>query len=238
MAIRKREIRLGDGRTFRERIVTSDRRTLNDIMSSLRGANNSRFINIKGMFWRSHDFEGSASQLGRELTVTEDLTDRYKYKGYASQDFLEEAKSKGIIFNTHSERGFKTISLDVALRHFINDTCRILEPSTRLLEAKTGLPKSRSTLSLNGYIKELDASSISYGFDGAFFIAFYEELWNDYKHAESNGITVGGYSLNDNDEIIYPDVCGDRLVYFKGKTVDDFFDETLKHVKQFVDFIK
>lgn len=238
MTIEEKELKMGNGITYHSRVSHRDLRVLISVMNSLRGAKGSQLHSLKGMFWRSYDFDTSTRQLARELTITEDLTDRFMSVGYLSSGFREEAKSKGIIFNTRSERGFKTISLDVALRHFINDACRVLEASARLLEVKTGSPRSRDTLSISGYIKELDRDGVSYGFDGTFFIALYEELWNDYKHAESNGIWAGGYSLDDNNEIIPPKIYGDRLNFFKDRTVDDFLDDVLENMEQFVDFIK
>ena len=70
-------------------------------------------------------------------------------------------------------------------------------------------------MSLNSYIKQLNDTGAYYDFDGEFIVALYEELWNDYKHAESSGITSGRFWFNKHGEITLPRIYGDRLDYFK-----------------------
>lgn len=235
--ITNRVIHAGNGRRYTEKIINSDLRTLVNIMNQLRGANGSRFHSLNGMFWRSYDFELSTKAVKYQLHHAQILAEQYKEKGYDTDDFKNHAENGSLTLHSRSKNSFSTVSLGVALRHFVNDTCRVLEPSAQLLELKTQVQKENPKNSLNTYIKQLDRKKVAYGFDGSFFIALYEEIWNDYKHRESSGISAGGFSVQE-DNIVHPTISGNDLAKFKNKGVEEFVDETLMNVQKFVEFVK
>lgn len=216
-----------------------DLKPLVGLVSRLNGAGGHGVVRIKGMFFRVQDFETSSSRLLRQL---------YK-EGFAAVKYLgveddamklsEKMKADGIRLHMHTNMGFDTYDLSPMLRHFINDTCRILEPMVNILSLKypniSPMAGNGKIVSFNQYLKRLEAASISTGLNNAYFYALYDELWNDYKHAESMGIHAGAWHITEEGVIKDPRLSGERLNYLQGFSVEEFINESLKNLNQVLD---
>jgi hypothetical protein len=168
--------------------VQSHFELLNDITSKLNGANGHSAHFSRGMFERRQDFETSCRGLVSQFATEAALALSFVEKGYSDPIFLKEVKDKGLQLRMHHDNGFSTNQLSPALRHFINDYCRILEPIVKLVAAKhPGVPaldrQNRYNISFNTYIERL--KEVVLPFDSELFINLYSELWNDYKHSQT-----------------------------------------------------
>ena len=230
--------------------VVASYSTLNEITSKLNGANKHPAVNLKGMFFRAQDFESSTKQLMQCLQSERILALRFAEKGYVGDNFKKEAQKGGVRLHMHTRStndigysSFDTYDLSPALRHFLNDYCRILEPLVKLLAQKhTNIPaqnpRRRSELvSFNSYLKMLDIASIRTPLDYDYFVSLYGELWNDYKHAESSGVQAGGWSSNGGLITSEPQLYSDKLNYFKDMLVGEFIEKSLNNMNTLLDYV-
>lgn len=221
--------------------VVPSYKTLNEITGKLNGANKHPAIELKGIFFRREDFESSTKQLMGQLHVEHLLALKFANRGYGTDDFKKEAEKSHIRLHMHSANsngvsGFDTYDLSPALRHFLNDYCRMLEPIVKLLARKhSGISaqnprRPTELISFNSYIKKLDGAGIRMPFDYAYFISLYDELWNDYKHAESSGVQAGGW-LSDGEHLVSePKLYVGGLTYFKDMPVEYFIAMSLDNM--------
>lgn len=228
--------------------VVTSYSTLNEITSKLNGANKHPAVNLNGMFFRTQDFESSTKQLMQQLHSERLLALRFAEKGYAGDEFTKEAQVGSVRLHTYSvgsirDSGFSTYDLSPKLRHFLNDYCRILEPLVKLLAQKHANvsaqnPRRPSELvPFNSYIKKLDAAEIKTPLDHNYFVNLYDELWNDYKHAESSGVQAGGWSSNGESITSEPKLYSSKLIYFKDMLIEDFIEKSLNNMNALLDYV-
>lgn len=220
---------------------------LNDIASKLNGANKHPVGGLNGMFFRRQDFESSARQLMQQLGSERMLALKFADRGYDGSNFEKAAKEDGIrtYMRTNGSSGdssFSSYDLSPALRHFVNDYCRVLEPLVKLLAKKTSVSaenerKPDEIMSFNRYLKKLDRENEETPLDHDFFIKIYDEIWNDYKHAESSGVQASGWSSDGETITLEPRLCSSKLVYFKDMSVKDFIEMSLDNMNTLLDYI-
>jgi len=229
--------------------VVTSYSTLNEITSKLNGANKHPAVDLKGMFFRTQDFESSTKQLMQHLHIERILALKYAEKGYDGDDFKEETQKSNVRIhmrfgNSAGNSSFDTYDLSPALRHFLNDYCRILEPLVKLLAQKHVNVSARNhrrpseLISFNRYIKKLDTSGTKTMLDHDYFMNLYDELWNDYKHAESSGVQASGWANDGKFITSEPKLYSSKLIYFKDMLVDDFIEKSLKNMNTLLDYIK
>lgn len=222
--------------------------TLNEITSKLNGANKHPAVDLNGMFFRTQDFESSTKQLMQQLHSERLLALRFAEKSYAGDEFTKEAQKGSVRLHTYSlgsdgNSSFSTYDLSPKLRHFLNDYCRILEPLVKLLAKKhvqisPQNPRRHSELmSFNSYVKKLEVTGASTPLDYEYFINLYDELWNDYKHAESAGVQAGGWSSNSRLITSEPKLHSNKLTYFKDMLVEDFIEKSLDNMNTLLDYV-
>lgn len=228
--------------------VTTDYQTLNEITNRLNGASSHPAGSLRGMFFRREDFESSAKQLMEQLSKERILALVFAEKGYGGDDFAKEAEKSGVKMHMRSrgstgDSSFDTYGLSPALRHFINDYCRILEPLVKLLAQKHTNISARNRrrpselISLNTYLKILNEESIVMPFDQDHFIKLYEEIWNDYKHAESSGVQASGWLSDGRSIKSEPKLYSSELVYFKDMHVEVFIKRSLDNMNILLNYV-
>lgn len=228
--------------------VITDYRVLNEITGKLNGANKHPAGRLNGMFFRRQDFESSAKQLMQQMSRERKLAVEFAEKGYGDDDFVAAARDNGVRTYTRSkssagDSSFNTYDLSPALRHFLNDYCRILEPLVKLLALKhvsvsaQDTRRSTEAVSFNRYIKKLDRAGIATPLDQEYFIKLYDELWNNYKHAESAGVQASGWASDGQKITSEPKLASAKLVYFKGMLVEDFLEKSLNNMDVLLDYI-
>jgi hypothetical protein len=228
--------------------VVTSYRVLNEITGKLNGANKHSAGSLNGMFFRRQDFESSTQQLMRQLHAERIPALSFVERGFGDDDFRDRAKKDGVRIHSRTKgdsgnSSFDTYDLSPSLRHFLNDYCRILEPLTKLLAQKHTSVSAQNTrkpteiMSFNSYIKQLDKNSIKTPLDHDYFIKLYDELWNDYKHAESSGVQASGWSSDDKTITSEPKLHSNKLVYFKDMLVKDFIEKSLKNMNDLLDYI-
>lgn len=214
-----------------------------EITNKLNGANQHPAGSLDGMFFRRQDFEFSAIELMQKLSAEYIVATTFAKDGYNKDDFLQALKKSKIRSHMHTNSSFDTYDLSPALRHFLNDYCRILEPLVKLVQLKHPSVSAQNTrrdgemIPFNSYIKSLDRARITTTFDHTFFIKIYDELWNDYKHAESSGVQASGWSTNGEAITSEPKLYCNKLVYFKDMPVKDFIDKSLDNMNALLNYI-
>lgn len=227
--------------------VVTNYSALNEVTSKLNGANKHPAVKLRGMFFRTQDFESSAKQLMQQLHAEHALALRFIEIGYTSNDFRKEAQKTNVRLYTSSASSdgggaFDTYDLGPALRHFLNDYCRILEPLLKLLAQKhtnvsaQNYHRPLEKVSFNSYIKRLENANINTPLDHDYFVNLYE-LWNNYKHAESSGAQAGGWSSDGMRITSEPKLYGSDIIYFKDMLVRDFIDKSLSSMNALLNHI-
>lgn len=213
-----------------------DLHAINDVVSALNGVELHKLGMIpEGFFFRLRDFETSYKRLVRVYYQEFSVALRLLNKGYSAQKLNDSLKSEGVSIDSNTDSGFQSYELGSLLRHFLNDTCRILEPLTQSLASRfptVSAVSSRGNVdSFNAYISKLERAGVTSGLNDEYFLALYHELWNDYKHASSSGIQATSWSFQDGN-ITKSMLSGSRLKYFKGMAIDDFMNQTLQELMQ------
>ena len=142
---------------------------------------------LDGMFHRVQDFTLSHANLMTQF-VDEYMIAHTEFPRSKDTDTLMSNVSKHYEkMQVHSlgKDHFMSRELSPALRHFVNDSCRLLEPTLPLLAKKYS--DVTATRSLGSYIEKLLTAGKTLAFDGQFIVELYE-LWNDYKHRETTGL--------------------------------------------------
>jgi hypothetical protein len=228
--------------------VVTNYSALNAATGKLNGANGHGAGSLNGIFTRRQDFESSTKQLMQQLGSERMLALRFADKGYGGDDFKSKAQESDVRLHMNSasstgDSSFDTYDLSPALRHFVNDYCRILEPLLKLLAQKhTDIPaqnprRPTELIPFNSYIKKLDNTRTRTPLDHNYFIKLYDELWNDYKHAESSGVQTSGWSSDGKTITSEPKLYSSKLVYFKDMLVKDFIEKSLKNMSALLDYV-
>lgn len=190
------------------------------------------------MFHRGQDFTQSHAQLNvifakefKEATVI-----------FPKSDTAEKLHGNLVInldVYSSGKNHFTTNDLSPALRHFINDTCRLLEPLSLVLAEKYPDVVPGRTESLNSYLKKLQDSSKTLGFDVDFIIELYE-VWNDYKHRNTKGAYATPWKY-ENGIVVKPQLelppLNITTVKLDSLNIDTFQNETSKKVLELLNFI-
>jgi hypothetical protein len=127
------------------------------------------------MFFRVQDFESSSIRLLQQLHKEAFAALKYLGEGSSLVAFSENMKRDGIRLHSHAKDSFDTYDLSPLLRHFLNDACRVLEPTVGLMQRKYPNISARAgnerIASFNEYLKRLRNAGITLNFDSDFFIA-------------------------------------------------------------------
>lgn len=238
-----------------------NREDLNKATGRLRGAHQHPAYKRTGMSSRRDDFESSTISLIKQLSLENNLALDFASKGFDTEAFMSEAAKHGIEhlttgnairvdneFKTGSS--FSTRDLSPKLRHFINDYCRILELLTELVTRKIwqdgNIPASvylrggNTMKSLNNILHiakkdcGLDISAIS----GDFFLDFYNDLWNDYKHDRRTAdVSTSNWSTDNNSLASRPTIVVASSERFENMELIAFIDESITNLNTLLDYI-
>jgi hypothetical protein len=174
---------------------TIDHRTLIDIKTLINTPPLVKMEELEGMFWRGEDFSQSYANL------TQQYMDEFKLANEAFPKSKDVHELHGHVAgntrpNTTGDNHFTTYSLSPLIRHFLNDICRLLEPTTpQFVRKHAGLKFSKSK-SLGSYVSEVQKSGKTLSFDAQFIVELYE-LWNDYKHRSTKGLHATAWKYED-----------------------------------------
>lgn len=221
---------------------TLDLNDITKLTSLLRGGGFSKKT-PKGFFTRSMDFNSSYNKLARQFRAEYEAASKLLPQSISTDELHQKLNETDLRIHMTSNESFDTYDLSPALRHFINDTCRLLEPLVSVLadcwqlDPRNGKDKAGKDkfLSLNALIiKAKKDKNITGLIDDNFFLALYEELWNEYKHMQSMGIGATTWKY-ENGTIVKPYITGDRISsykdsYFKKVAIDDFMKLTLENI--------
>lgn len=184
--------------------IVKDYRPLRSIETKLLTAPIITHPRLEGVFYRAQDFTRSYGQLSRVL-MDEEKAAQAEFPISHTQDELHGNLAKHEIrLHSSGENHFTTYDLSPVLRHFINDSCRILEPLVVILAEKNPDHKLGNRQSLDSYITRLGEKDIKLDFDTDFIVELYE-IWNDYKHRTTKGVLAGGWQY-EKGEIIKPKI--------------------------------
>jgi hypothetical protein len=217
-----------------------DLQSLRDIQTKLNSGPAVFMPELDGMLHRVQDFSMSHGNLLEQFR-DEFLIASIEFPKSKDTDTLMSNVSKHKEMRVYSlgSNHFTSWELAPALRHFINDSCRLLEPMTPLLAAK--FQDVKPTRSLNSYIDRLILANKSLGFDSQFITELYE-VWNDYKHRETRGLQTTPWKYESgaviNAKPIFPHLKKptpklenldiDQLVYRTDNKILDFLNYLIK----------
>ena len=213
---------------------------LNDLKIKLNTPPATGLVELQGTFWRVEDFSQSHAQLNKQFHEELKVA-HFEFPKAKSADDLHGALSKHDIQTSISGRDFfSTRLLAPALRHFINDSCRLLEPMVPLLAIKHPSVASRPNDSLNRYISRLVSANERFNFDHEYILDLYE-LWYDYKHRNTTGLHSTHWQYK-NDKIIKAKLSPPRnlrtpLAKIVNVNIDDFVSATTKKILVFVNTV-
>jgi spore germination protein YaaH len=145
-----------------------------------------------GIFYRVQDFSTSHSvvvtQFVDEYRIANDIMPRAK-----TTDELHSLVCSMTTPYITGENHFTTALLSPALRHYLNDACRLLDPYAELFALKFSDVTLRKKDSLSLTMQDIRAVKTLGEIDLDFLIELYD-VWNDYKHRQTKGsscIVVG-----------------------------------------------
>lgn len=212
--------------------------TLMDIQSKLYASPLLTHDKLDGIFYRGQDFTQSHAQLNEtffeEHRVASDAFPKSK-----NADELHGNVANEFQIHSSGQDHFTTVNLSPALRHFINDSCRLLEPfATVLAEIYTDVALGRRE-AFNSYIKRLRAANKQLNFDVDFILELYE-VWNDYKHRGTVGVHATPWKYN-SGKVIKSKLGLPALEITIAKLadidVDDFQNQTSVKILELLDFV-
>jgi len=184
---------------------------------------------LEGMFYRVQDFSQSYATLNEQFFL-EFRVAQATFPKSNGADELHSNLANELRLHSSGANHFTTYALSPAVRHFVNDSCRLLEPLTPVLALKYPNIVPRATESLNSYIEKLIASGQPLPFDAQFVIELYE-VWNDYKHRGTNGLHASPWSY-DSQEVIKPKLSLPKLKVAPIKLSDIEIDELTRLVTE------
>ena len=192
---------------------------------------------LDGLFWRMLDFTQSHAKLN--TTFSNELKIAVRVKRFSGNaDKLHSALAADVAIFHSGANHFSTRDLSPALRHFLNDSCRLLEPTTLPLANKTpSVPLLTPREPLNRYLQRLLTVEMAPS-NSQYIIDLYE-LWNDYKHRSTLGLHAANWSYK-GDAIIKPNLVPPNI---SGRTnfgqfyVDDFVNKTTSVLLRFAKYV-
>lgn len=220
--------------------VTDDRRTLIEVSNIIRGVNGGLpNLSFTGMSTRCDDLESSYDLLSGNFINEVRLVLDCIGLDFNNLDFRKKAKDYKVHLHMHGttrrENGeysidFATRELGSALRHYINDYCRILEPLVKLMAEKLSVNgmdrRNEHYVSFNNYIERLERENIKLPFDSIFIKNIYS-IWNDYKHSDSMGPSATEWSFSREKLVSTPNILSLKNTYFEGTMLEDFLETSL-----------
>ena len=121
----------------------------------------------------------------------------------------------------------------------VNDSCRLLEPTTSLLKAKFPDIPSHNNESLGAFLQKVVDANTSLNFNAQLIIELYE-VWNDYKHRSTKGLHATGWSYETNiikkPELALP-ALNVNISELKNIEVDEFFKKLNKVFLDYLNFV-
>ena len=194
---------------------------------------------MEGMFHRVQDFTLSHANLMTQF-VNEYMVANVEFPRAKDIDELMGNVSKEYkkmqVYSLGKDH-FTSRELSPALRHFVNDSCRLLEPMLPLLAAK--FPDVRVTRSIGSYIEKLVAADKNLPFDAQYLIELYE-VWNDYKHRETTGLHTTAWKY-ETGKVISPQLELPRvnkpIQKLNNLDVDQFVYGVDAKILQFLNFL-
>lgn len=223
-------------------IMTNASRTIDisklvDIQTKLRTAPIANHPHLDGIFYRGQDFSRAHAHLN------ETFFNEFRQAGIAfpeskNADELHSALAGPIEVYSSGKDHFTTRNLSPALRHFINDSCRLLEPFTVLFGQEFRDVQLGKHESLNSYLKKLQTHNKVLSFDADFILDLYE-VWNDYKHRSTSGVHVTAWRYA-NNKILKPTLIlptGLPVSGLRGIEVDEFQNQTSSKILDLLNFV-
>lgn len=210
-----------------------------DIQTKLNGLPAREMTELGGMFHRVQDFTLSHANLMIQF-VNEYMIAHIEFPRSKDADELMSNVSKEYkkmqVYSLGKDH-FASRELSPALRHFVNDSCRLLEPMLPLLAAR--FPDVKATRSVSSYIEMLVMADKSISFDAQYLIELYE-VWNDYKHRETTGLHATAWKYQ-SGKVIIPQLALPKLnkpiQKLKCIDVDRFVYDTDSNILHFLNFI-
>lgn len=215
-----------------------NRKDLIDIQTKLNTLPATQSKELDGMFYRIQDFSESYGRLTTEFvneySVAWNILPRAK-----SIDELHGYVAEKLRPHTTGENHFITYTLSPLLRHYLNDACRLLEPTAPLLKAKFPNIETYDNESVGPFLCKAMESGVHLEFNAQFIYELYE-LWNDYKHRNTRGLHVTSWVYKDNT-ILRPQLALPKarieFVELKNMPVDDFFIKLNKVFLGYFNFV-
>lgn len=210
-----------------------------DIQTKLNTTPAVQMPELEGMFHRVQDFTLSHANLMTQF-VNEYMIAHVEFpRSKDTDELMSNVSKEHKKMQVHSlgKDHFTSRELSPALRHFVNDSCRLLEPTLPLLTAK--FPDVSTTRSIGSYIEKLITANKSLPFDSQFIIELYE-VWNDYKHRETTGFHATSWRYEKN-KVTSPQLGLPKLNKPINKLKDLDVDKFVHHVDvvilSYVDFV-
>lgn len=174
--------------TSQEFSYSTNHQALGDIKTLINTPPLINILELDGMFWRCEDFSQSYANLTQQYMVELKLANT-AFPNSKNTNELHSHVANSTRPNITGDNHFTTYILSPYLRHFLNDTCRLLEPTTSHFVRKHPELKFFKTKSLNLYISDLHKNQTLFPFDSLFVAELYK-LWNDYKHRTTKGLSA------------------------------------------------
>lgn len=217
---------------------TIDLSALRDIQTKLYTPPVINHAKLDGIFYKGQDFTQSHAQLN-EVFFNEYKEANEVFPKSCTADELHSNLSSKIRVHSSGKDHFTTFNLSPSLRHFINDTCRLLEPFTPLLADTFSNVTLGRTEALSSYITKLLSNGKTLNFDTDYILELYE-VWNDYKHRGTKGVHATAWRFEGN-KVIKPTlglpILSKPIRKLKGLEVDEFQNKTSAAVLEFLNFV-
>lgn len=197
-----------------------------------------RMKELEYQFSRTQDFSQSHSGLNYQFSKEYIVAINSFGKAKSTQELMNivsnglHKHNAGDVHSLGDDR-FDSFRLAAYLRHFLNDSCRLLEPFIPILQAKNTHSKVEHPRSFKSHMEYWATQSVSYD---AEYLAELYELWNHYKHRNTRSPGVG-YWVYKSGKIEKPDLTlpDDSFTKMKNLKVDEFVELTSKKIREFIE---
>lgn len=228
-------------------MIKLELQSLRDLENFLYSPAISQRSDLDGLHWRLSDFQQSRGvligQLIDESRVAENIFPKSQTSDILHGNLAGRlgVRSSGVNTDVNGKfirSMFETYKLSPALRHFLNDSCRLLELLTSVL-AKRYPHIKLGQESLSGYIIKVMRAGENIDFDTSYILELYE-LWNDYKHRSTRGThaTLWQYENGAIEKPkLYPPNLKKQLVILKDIEIDDLITQTTEQILSFSKYL-
>lgn len=191
-------------------------------------------------FSRVQDYSQSYSELINLLVEEEKIAEESLPKAKTTDELHDMVTAK-LRPHTTGKDHFSTWYASPALRHFLNDSCRLLEPHTPLFVGKFSGVKFSNQKSLGlcisdllkqkHQVNDLDLSALSEIY----------EVWNDYKHRDTNGLSAGSWTLREGivhrPKLNLPTSLKITYIELKDLDIFEFIEKVNRTILGFLHFV-